>query len=288
MKSIDGNQLKKLSRVELLELLVEQGEQLESTQEKLAVMEARAAHQERIARLAEDAAARLSGILEAAQLAQAQYMQNLRELKAQMGVTTETVSTEENDGDLKNSALDVDEKIESLINAVNAANALNTSNTPTTTKTVSATNTTAHVSTVSKVSTASAANVTTPGGTVSKVSVSSPANTNSPVKKKNSANALSAVNAQSAVNAAAANQAQVSCASPVAGYAYAAQARPNNYSRRNASAGYEQTYQPSNSAAPSNNRYSWGTRPAASYAHQTNNNPQGGCAPSIYLEDEGW
>lgn len=95
LKSIDGSQLKKLNRIELLELLVEQGEQLESTQEELEAVQARAAHQERIARLAEDAAARLSGILEAAQLAQAQYMQNLRELKAQMGIATETVSAEE-------------------------------------------------------------------------------------------------------------------------------------------------------------------------------------------------
>lgn len=95
MKSIDGSQLKKLNRIELLELLVEQGEQLEQAQEQLILVEARAAHQERIARLAEDAAARLSGILEAAQLAQAQYMQNLRELKAQMGVINETVSNEE-------------------------------------------------------------------------------------------------------------------------------------------------------------------------------------------------
>lgn len=88
----DENQLKRLNRLELLELLVQQGEQLERTQEALAVAEARAAHQERIARLAEDAAARLSGILEAAQLAQSQYNQNLRDLKAQMGIKSESVS----------------------------------------------------------------------------------------------------------------------------------------------------------------------------------------------------
>ena len=99
---IDENQLKRLNRLELLELLVEQGEQLERTQQALAVAEARAAHQERIARLAEDAAARLSGILEAAQLAQSQYNQNLRELKAQMGIKSETVSGDDSYGSASN------------------------------------------------------------------------------------------------------------------------------------------------------------------------------------------
>lgn len=87
--------LPKLNRVELLELLVEQGEQLERTQEELARAQAQAALQERIARLAEDAMARLAGMLEAAQLAQRQYMQNLRELKVEMGIATEVSEREQ-------------------------------------------------------------------------------------------------------------------------------------------------------------------------------------------------
>lgn len=95
MAKFDNTQLSKLNRQELLELLVEQGEQLERTQEELAITKARATYQERIARLAEDAAARLSGILEAAQLAQQQYSQNLKDLKSAMGVTAESVSTDD-------------------------------------------------------------------------------------------------------------------------------------------------------------------------------------------------
>lgn len=76
--------------MELLELLVEQGEQLERTQEALVAAETRATQQERIARLAEDAISRLAGILEAAQLVQFQYSTKLRELKAEMGLKTET------------------------------------------------------------------------------------------------------------------------------------------------------------------------------------------------------
>lgn len=82
--------LRKLDRLELLELLVEQGEQLERTQEALVAAETRATQQERIARLAEDAISRLAGILEAAQLVQFQYSTKLRELKAEMGLKTET------------------------------------------------------------------------------------------------------------------------------------------------------------------------------------------------------
>ena len=86
----DNKSLRKLDRLELLELLVEQGEQLERAQEALAAAETRATQQERIARLAEDAISRLAGILEAAQLVQFQYSTKLRELKAEMGLKTET------------------------------------------------------------------------------------------------------------------------------------------------------------------------------------------------------
>lgn len=75
-----------LNRVELLELLVEQGEQLEKMQKEVEKARAQAALQERIARLAEDAVARLAGMLEGAQLAQAQYEENLRDLKAEVGI----------------------------------------------------------------------------------------------------------------------------------------------------------------------------------------------------------
>lgn len=87
--------LPKLNRVELLELLVEQSEQLERLQEELAQAQAQAALQERIARLAEDAMARLAGMLEASQLAQHQYMKNLRELKSEMGIATEASEQEQ-------------------------------------------------------------------------------------------------------------------------------------------------------------------------------------------------
>lgn len=87
--------LSKLSRVELLELLVEQGEQLARVQAELEVMENRAACQEKIARLAENAVSRLAGVLEAAQLVQTQYTQSLQELKAQMGVTNEQANEEQ-------------------------------------------------------------------------------------------------------------------------------------------------------------------------------------------------
>lgn len=76
--------------MELLQLLVEQGEQLEKTQEALHAAEERARQQERVARLAEDAVSKLAGVLEAAQIAQTQYTDKLRELKVQMGLKTET------------------------------------------------------------------------------------------------------------------------------------------------------------------------------------------------------
>ncbi len=81
------SKLKKLSRSQLLELLVKQGEQLDKTKAALEAAQERAAHQERIARLAEKAVSRLAGILEAAQLAQEQYNDALAELKVQMGLT---------------------------------------------------------------------------------------------------------------------------------------------------------------------------------------------------------
>ena len=82
--------LRKLDRIELLEILVKQGEQLEATQEALQAAETRAAQQERIARLAEDAISRLAGVLEAAQLVQFQYSEKLHDLKTEMGLKTET------------------------------------------------------------------------------------------------------------------------------------------------------------------------------------------------------
>lgn len=96
MTRAKDKKLSKLSRVELLELLVEQGEQLERVQAELEVMENRAACQEKIARLAENAVSRLAGVLEAAQLVQTQYTQSLQELKAQMGVTNEQTPQAEN------------------------------------------------------------------------------------------------------------------------------------------------------------------------------------------------
>lgn len=87
--------LKKMDRLELLQLLVEQGEELERTQEALKAAEARAAHQERIARMAEDAVSKLAGILEAAQMHQETYSRRLKDLKAEMGLKTETVFGEE-------------------------------------------------------------------------------------------------------------------------------------------------------------------------------------------------
>ncbi len=78
--------LRKLGRVELLELLVEQGEELERVQAELEATKARAAHQERIARLAEEAVSRLTGLLEAAQLCQESYSQRLKELRVEMGL----------------------------------------------------------------------------------------------------------------------------------------------------------------------------------------------------------
>lgn len=94
MAQINDKKLSKLSRVELLELLVEQGEQLERVKQELAVMTNRAACQEKIARLAEGAISRLAGVLEASQLVQEQYTQSLQELKAQMGVTNESIPAE--------------------------------------------------------------------------------------------------------------------------------------------------------------------------------------------------
>lgn len=91
MAQLNDKKLSKLSRVELLELLVEQGEQLERAKQELAVMTNRAACQEKIARLAEGAISRLAGVLEASQLVQEQYTQSLQELKAQMGVTNESI-----------------------------------------------------------------------------------------------------------------------------------------------------------------------------------------------------
>ncbi len=79
-------ELKNLGRAELLELLVQQGEQLDATKEALAAAEERAANQERIARLAEEAVTRLHGIMEAASLAKEQYFIALGEVKAQMGI----------------------------------------------------------------------------------------------------------------------------------------------------------------------------------------------------------
>lgn len=89
MATESEKKLRQLNRVELLELLVEQGEHLDRVQAELAETQARALHQERIARMAEDAVSRLAGILEAAQLVQEHYTQNPRELKAQMGIATE-------------------------------------------------------------------------------------------------------------------------------------------------------------------------------------------------------
>lgn len=94
MRKKKDKSLQKFDRHELLELMLAQAEELEHTQQALREAEARAAHQERIARMAEDAVARLAGILEAAQLHQEHYSMKLRELKAEMGLKVEAACSE--------------------------------------------------------------------------------------------------------------------------------------------------------------------------------------------------
>ena len=74
-------QLKKLKRVELLELLVEQGEELERTRERLQkAEEALASRQLRMqtAGTMAEAALLLNGIFDAADRAARQYLENIR------------------------------------------------------------------------------------------------------------------------------------------------------------------------------------------------------------------
>ena len=74
-------ELRKLSRAELLEMLIEQSEELQSVKEKLAAAEAALASREieidNAGSIAE-ASLRLNGVFEAAQAACEQYIENIR------------------------------------------------------------------------------------------------------------------------------------------------------------------------------------------------------------------
>ena len=74
--------LRKLTRSELLEMLIQQGEELEELQEKLQdyelQLQSRRLQVEQAGSIAE-AAMKISGVFEAAETAAAQYLENIRE-----------------------------------------------------------------------------------------------------------------------------------------------------------------------------------------------------------------
>ena len=84
---VDGmteKELKKLSRADLLEMLISQSEELQQTRQKLA--EAEAALQKREIALGEagsiaEAAIQINGVFEAAQAASQQYLENIRQMQ---------------------------------------------------------------------------------------------------------------------------------------------------------------------------------------------------------------
>ena len=84
--------LRSLSRSELLELLIQQGEELEALQEQL--QECRMQLENRKLAITEagsiaEAALKVSGVFEAAQTASAQYLENIQLLSEQQKASTE-------------------------------------------------------------------------------------------------------------------------------------------------------------------------------------------------------
>ena len=84
--------LRKLNRSELLEILIQQGEELESLREKLQdhelQLQSRKLQVEQAGSIAE-AAVSLSGVFEAAEEAAAQYLENIREHSEKQASYTE-------------------------------------------------------------------------------------------------------------------------------------------------------------------------------------------------------
>ena len=92
MKNMKQADLRSLSRAELLELLIEQGEELERTKEEL--LEAQRMLQEKKLALSQagsiaEASLQVSGIFEAAQAASAQYLESIEALEIRQREQTE-------------------------------------------------------------------------------------------------------------------------------------------------------------------------------------------------------
>ena len=85
-------ELRKLSRRDLLELLMSQGRELEALRAELdqaiAALENRKIHLDQAGSIAE-AALRLNGVFEAAQAAADQYLENIRRLNGKAGSANE-------------------------------------------------------------------------------------------------------------------------------------------------------------------------------------------------------
>lgn len=84
--------LRSLSRGELLELLIQQGEELEALREKLSKYEQQLESKKLALREAgsiAEAALQVSGIFEAAQTASAQYLENIQALEVQQKESVE-------------------------------------------------------------------------------------------------------------------------------------------------------------------------------------------------------
>lgn len=89
--------LKKLSRADLLEMLIEQGEELEAVKEKLAIAETRLQQKEldiEEAGSIAEASLKLNGVFDAAQAACQQYMDNIAALSQRQQTICERLEKE--------------------------------------------------------------------------------------------------------------------------------------------------------------------------------------------------
>lgn len=95
--AVTDQELRKLSRRDLLELLISQGRELEALRAELdqamAALENRKIHLDQAGSIAE-AALRLNGVFEAAQAAADQYLENIRRLNGKAGSANEDNSRE--------------------------------------------------------------------------------------------------------------------------------------------------------------------------------------------------